>query len=123
MPLHIDYRNGVYWIENPVIPEENFAEKWNQEPSKRVAFYHWLKIIRRDIIENPLKCFGIDEISDCLSNSLGKAPVNRAVRKLGNEILFNRKSGNLYINGLTGGLSAISTTKSKLVKEHTFFGS
>ena len=31
-------------------------------------------------------------------------------------------NGNLYINGLTGGITTTPTEKSKPVKEHTFFG-
>ena len=51
MPQFI-YKNGnEYKIPNPSNTEENFAEKWNEEPAKATAFFEWLAKVRRDIIE------------------------------------------------------------------------
>jgi Second Messenger Oligonucleotide or Dinucleotide Synthetase domain len=32
MAHHIENRKGVWWVENPVQPDENFADKWNAFP-------------------------------------------------------------------------------------------
>lgn len=122
MPEYIEYRNGVYWVENPVMREENFADKWNQKSSKKDAFYNWVAQARRDIIEIPLKCFGIDEIAKLLGERLGNAPVNRAAKEMGNQARSTRQAGGLFVKGLTGGLSTTTSVGSKVVKEHTFFG-
>ena len=43
MPLFIEQRHDGYWVENPVMSEENFADKWNETPAKATAFYQWLR--------------------------------------------------------------------------------
>lgn len=47
----VENRNGRWWIVNPVDPDENFADKWNEHPERREAFVQWLKKIRIDFIE------------------------------------------------------------------------
>lgn len=122
MPSFIELRGQTYWVENPVLSGENFAEKWEHEPIKRTTFNNWMRQVRKDLIEDPLECYGIDAISDMYKTTLGKSPVERAIKRMGGETLEARKNGNLYVNGLTGGISTIPTEKSKRVKEHTFFG-
>lgn len=122
MPEYIECRDGIYWVENPVMHEENFADKWNQEDSKRTAFYNWLAKAQCEIISNPLACFGIDEIAKQLSFSLGEAPINRAIKSMGNDNFIARQSGNLFVSSLTKGLSTTAISGGKVVKEHTFFG-
>ncbi len=41
-------RNGVYWIANPVDPEENFADKWVEKPRKARVFLEWLSSIEKE---------------------------------------------------------------------------
>ncbi|KQV51698.1 hypothetical protein ASE26_29375 [Duganella sp. Root198D2] len=48
MASHIEQRNGVYWIENPADPRENFADKWQETPAKKDAFYEWLELAKED---------------------------------------------------------------------------
>lgn len=48
MDSHIQKQNGVDWVSNPVNPEENFADKWEETPSKRDNFHKWLAAARRD---------------------------------------------------------------------------
>ena len=38
MQNHIEYNNGEYKILNPVMQEENFADKWNEKPQKAKKF-------------------------------------------------------------------------------------
>ena len=122
MPQFIEKRGGKYWIANPVIQEENFADKWNENPNKPTAFMHWLQKVREDLISDPLGCFGQDSLAIHYKQVLGKAPVERAVCAIGNSTRTARENGKLYINGLTGGISTVPTERSKPVKEHTFFG-
>lgn len=122
MPEHIQVRNGEFWIENPVMNEENFADKWNTVPSKQTAFVRWLARARKELIDDPLSCIGIDSIAEKFKQHLGQAPTERALRSMGNDTRIARSSGSLYANGLTGGLTTTATSSSKPVKEHTFFG-
>ena len=38
MPHYIENRDGRWWVPNPVEPDENFADKWNERPARRQAF-------------------------------------------------------------------------------------
>ena len=40
--------NGVDWIANPVLPSENFAEKWMKEPQKKASFEEWTNKFKAD---------------------------------------------------------------------------
>ena len=122
MPEHFQVRNGEFWIENPVMKEENFADKWNTAHSKQTAFVRWLARARKELIDDPLSCIGIDSIAEKFKQYLGQAPTERALKSMGNDTRIARSSGSLYVNGLTGGLTTTATTNSKPVKEHTFFG-
>jgi len=48
MHLHIEDRNGVKWVSNPVNPNENFADKWAENPEKEAKFVEWLERAQRD---------------------------------------------------------------------------
>jgi hypothetical protein len=122
MTDYIEIRNGVFWISNPVMPKENFADKWQEFPERKDAFMGWIQKARRDFIDNPLNAVGLDRIGNMLGESLGKAPVNRAMANMGKEAYKSRISGKLYSNGLTGGLTTTASVGAKVVKGHTFFG-
>ena len=122
MPEHINCRNGVYWVENPVMKEENSADKWALEPTKRDAFFKWVNRAQKELATDPLSCYGINTVAEHYKHLLGQAPVERAVNSLGNDVLTARKNGNLYISGLGGGLNVSQQKGDKQVKEHTFFG-
>lgn len=83
MAKYIECRNGVFWIENPVMKEENFADKWNDSPNKRIAFMSWLAQARKDLIDEPLSCLGINNVANKYKICLGRAPVDRAIKQLG----------------------------------------
>lgn len=122
MPNHIQVRNGEFWIENPVMKEENFADKWNTIPSKQTAFVRWLARARKELVDDPLSCIGIDSIAEEFKQHLGQAPIERALKSMGQDTRIARSNGSLYANGLTGGLTTTAVANSKPIKEHTFFG-
>lgn len=122
MPQFIEKRGGRYWIANPVMREENFADKWNEDPNKVSAFMYWLQKVKRDLIIDPLGCFGQDNLANQYKQVLGKAPVERALTTLGHNMRLERQNGNLYMNGLTGGLTDTPSASSKPVKDHVFYG-
>ena len=123
MPQFIEKRGSIYWIKNPVMPEENFADKWNINPNKPIAFYSWLEKVKKDLITDPLALLGQDSIANQYKRVLGKSPVERAVNALANNTRSERQQGNLYMNGLAGGLTAKPTVTSKPIKDHVFYGS
>lgn len=122
MPRYIENRYGMIWVANPVLPQENFADKWNSDRSKQIAFDYWIKKVKKDLITDPLAAFGQDTIANIYKQSLGEKPVTRAMKVLGNGVRKERETGNLHMNGLTGGLTTTPTTNSKPVKDHVFYG-
>lgn len=126
MPLFIKKEGNLFKIQNPVMPEENFADKWNSNPNKAKAFFNWLKQAQKDLIERPIQAKGIDDISKIFYETLGEAPVKRALKSIGKETHQARQNNKLYINGLSSGIalnnSINSINTSIPVKEHTFFG-
>lgn len=122
MTNYITCRNNQYSIPNPVMSEEDFADKWNENPEKARAFYKWVSQARKDLLEDAMNLVGLDEICDNLKHSLGDAPVKRAFNKLGEESRDNRGKGALFVNGLTGTLGTVNVSSAIKVKEHTFFG-
>ena len=122
MEEYIEIRDGIYWIANPVSEEENFADKWQIYPKRKDAFYGWLKKAKRDFITLPMNTAGIDSIASELEKILGEAPVKRAVKKYADDMYKARTNGELYVLGLTGGLTTKESSGSTLVKKHNFYG-
>ena len=48
MPGKIEYKDGKWRVMNPVDPDENFADKWNEYPKRREAFLRWLSQVQID---------------------------------------------------------------------------
>ena len=82
MPSFIESRGGKLWVQNPVDPDENFADKWNDYPERREAFMQWLEKVRIDFTTISKSSslsdglFGLDE-------SLGRKTISEAALKLG----------------------------------------
>ena len=119
---HIKVKNGVEWVENPVMPDENFADKWHEFPQRKRAFILWVQKAYRDFVVKPLSVEGLDRIGNIFGESLGKAPVNRALAKIAEETKNRREENSLYSSGLKTGLTTAAALGSKVVKGHTFFG-
>lgn len=122
MPLFIERRHDGYWVENPVMSEENFADKWNETPAKATAFYQWLRQLKHDLLTAPLACYGQDNLANHYMGVFGKQPVERAVKALAHNTRSVRQNNNLHMNGLTGGLTTTPTAASKPVRDHIFYG-
>lgn len=82
MPKHIEVRNGKWWVENPVEPGENFADKWNEKPERRNAFLKWLAQVQVDF-EAALNSDSLKKASDSLGTVLGMRDTNSAAKALG----------------------------------------
>ncbi len=81
MDCFIEDRNGVTWISNPVNPNENFADKWEEEPTKQDAFQRWLTAARRDFGAY-LNSARSDDVPKILKERLGETMVEKVVDTL-----------------------------------------
>ena len=114
--------NQKFIIVNPVMIEENFAEKWNDEPRKARAFYTWLDQAMKDIVISPMKMINMVEQGKHIQKSFGEGIVNRALKRISEATVSARDEGKLYVNGLKSGLSYGTTCKTDPIPRHTFYG-
>jgi hypothetical protein len=112
------YGRRIRVVRNPVNPEENFADKWSENPQKERKFYDWLDKIREDFsITTSQK--GLDLIAESLKPSLGNKIVTEAFKNVGENSRLKRESGGLNMAAGTGILGETGRTK---VKNHNNFG-
>ena len=78
MGQYIKCVKGETWVENPVNPTENFADKWSEEPIKGKNFQRWLSQVRRDFALY-LRDSRFDSFPDGLKQRLGKRLVERTL--------------------------------------------
>lgn len=114
--------SGKYKICNPVMEEENFADKWAIEPEKAKAFFDWLERAKEEIITKPMLLEGVVEQSKLVKSCFGDKVTNRAYNRIGEETRIARENQNLYTSNLKGGVSTVADEDSKPIPGHTFYG-
>ncbi len=123
LPHHIEERYSsehgklIKWISNPVNDQENFADKWVDEPVKEENFYKWMRQVKMDI-ENALGKRGLQFIQESLEKPFGKIAITETFSSYGENLLKKRESGNLKMAAGTGMLGSVGST----IKGHNFHG-
>ena len=121
MKNYIEIRNGKYWVANPVNPNgENFADKWEAEPQRRVRFLEWLAQVERDL-DQALRQQGrgFDKVGEALNPVFGESLIKNASARYGKALLEQRTTGNMKVALGTGMLGAIGA---RPVPRHTNYG-
>lgn len=123
MPDHIETRRfgdkEVKWVENPVNPQENFADKWEESHRKEENFYKWMEEAKKDITE-AFRETGLDRIGERLKAPFGKKVMMEAMNRYGQRLKGKRENGTLFMASGTGMLGSVGEIK---VENHTFYGS
>ncbi len=47
----ISYKNGKWNVPNPADPEDNLANKWNEDERIPKSFFKWVTTIKKDLFE------------------------------------------------------------------------
>lgn len=81
----VEYRNGKWWVANPVDDDENFADKWNEYPARRESFLAWLKKVQRDL-NAAMTSRNFNESAEILAPVLGRSTIARVAQNLGRPI-------------------------------------
>jgi len=119
-----EYGMEIEWISNPVNVLENFADRWNDQNSyRRDNFYCWLDQLSIDLNDAENKT-GLQNISESLSASFGRKPVQAAFGQIADHMRDLTNSGNNNIdrnNGLVG-LATAGLTSINPIKKHDFYG-
>jgi hypothetical protein len=77
MPKYIKRTNGIVQILNPVNPNENFAEKWQEHPDKETNFMAWMIKVQTDL-EAMIGGENISKVSERLKRVFGTVAVTKA---------------------------------------------
>jgi len=109
---------GRTLVANPSHEEENFADKWAEDPTLEAYFYKWLQQAKENF-KRPLEEDGILNIANAMKKSLGETPVNFALKKWGSDMQKLSDSGRLRT---TVGTTSIGASTSISNKKHTFYG-
>jgi hypothetical protein len=120
MPSFVTQEGGRHWVANPAQPEENFADKWNDYPERREAFYAWMREITTTLAAvAAMPGRGLQVVAARLAESFGAEPIRLAATRIGENMRTQRDTGKLYMGStglLTASVSGVSVTP------HTFHG-
>lgn len=105
-------------ISNPVNPEENFADKWPENPNKEKIFYEWMRKLATDILS--LENQTMIQLGESFKKHFGKAG-EKVFRDNATTLRANRENGNLKMASTTG---ILSTTAGNIAvaAAHSFYG-
>lgn len=116
------YEHGkwIKWIGNPVNEEENFADKWPENPKKQENFFKWMDKVKMDI-SSFYEIKGIHRIQESFSKSFGDNLTRVSFGNIADRTYKQRENENLFMKQGTGILGSIATG-STIVKSHNFHG-
>ena len=110
--------DGHYVIQNPVNADENFADKWVENPKRQQNFFKWLEKVKADVTTLTSTELTYIQCGRYLQTIFGEKVVNRVLERESSETRNARDNGTLRMSS-TGILGTVGATT---VKAHTFFG-
>lgn len=113
----ITFENGIWRVENPVNPQENFADKWNERPERAVRFFEWLDTLEADLA-NAQKQSDLNQFAKALTPAFGKELVERSLLRFGRRIDDTHQHGELRMSAKTGALGSSGV----VVPKNTWYG-
>jgi hypothetical protein len=138
MPMFIENSGDHFYVRNPSMREENYAEKWNRKKNSegtmlQNAFLEWHDNVRNTVdLLAELSSKGTDKLFNSFTDSFGKAPVQYArdtwiestnIDRVSNKIGVVLATGSIVSLGSAQNALASSVTPVSKVKSNTFFGS
>lgn len=123
MPMFIEERKvqgeKQWFIWNETTAGENFAEKWNSDPSRAEAFFDWHARAGADL-DRLAVVEGLDRLTKSLRESFGDGPVSKVMNEVTQRVSSARQGGHLGVIPALG-LTASSGLGAS-VRPNTFFG-
>lgn len=112
-----EYGRTIKWIANPVNSEENFADKWPEEPRKERIFFEWIGKLKADILG--YEKMDRIQLQEALKKNFGEEETLKTFSNIAKRTLNERKSGKLKM-AATGMLSTLGNIGVKA--GHNFYG-
>lgn len=97
-----------FFIENPSFAGENFADKWNEYPSRAAAFFEWLNQAKRDFTDKGLLSMSRVQMAAAMNSAIGAITSKRVFSEMAKEeelaiinkqIKVDPKAGTLSTSG------------------------
>jgi hypothetical protein len=107
-----------YFVWNETTQGENFAEKWNDDPGRALAFYRWHKRVELDLARLS-EMEGMDQLTEELSQTLGEGVVRKALDDHTGSLSAARGAGRL---GLVASVGLSTSAGAAPIRSNTFFG-
>ncbi|MHB8665816.1 MAG: nucleotidyltransferase domain-containing protein [Acidimicrobiales bacterium] len=117
MPGLVECRNGVYWVENPVQPAENFADRWRGHPERAQRFFEWMEQAQADFLGYGSER-GVDRVLEKIAKTFGEGAAQHAGKVEGTNVVRAREAGVLGVDA--AGLLGSATRRP--APRHTFHG-
>lgn len=112
--------DGKWCVLNPAVDGENFADKWNDYPERRQAYFDWHSDLCHTLDDlSGMRGAGLPTVTARLAKSFGLEPVQGAAIKVGKQLAEKRSMGNLRMR--TGGLLSTGSA-GVILPEHQFYG-
>ena len=94
MPALLERRNGTWWLENPIQPKENFADRWQDEPGSDERFFAWMEQAKIDFAATWSRAWTRPD-RDQARRELRRGPAQRAGHEFGGELRTRGTLGRL----------------------------
>jgi Second Messenger Oligonucleotide or Dinucleotide Synthetase domain len=111
------HQKTIKWVSNPVNVEENFADKWADNPKRQTNFYNWIAQVQKDV-QQITQQKGIYLIQESFGKPFGKEMAAKTFSNYAETSRLLRESGNVKMAAQTGMLGSVGT----VVKNHNFYG-
>lgn len=118
MPGLVEGGLGGYVVSNPVVPAENFADRWKGHPTRVRRFFQWMEQAQRDFTEIGA-ADGIDNVITKAASVLGPNAARAAQHAFGEGLRTMRVDGRMVMAPVTGALVQGTTSP---VPQHVFHG-
>ena len=119
MPRYVMRTNtGAAFVENPVNPLENFADKWVTHPRREQCFVRWIAQARLDL--ERLESARLSNMQNPLSCWVGQPAATRAIKAYA-QIIQSQRDTRIAVSAATGELASKSA-QAVVSPRHTFFG-
>lgn len=117
MKNHIECRNGIFWVANPVNAKENFADKWEEEPKKKANFLNWILKVQADV-DAIVSSKDMFSIQSCLEKPFGKELITETFSTRAKRMKELRDNNKLKMSSV----GVLGSSIGQTVKPHTFYG-
>lgn len=102
-------RNGRYYIENPSLITENFADKWNKHPKRADIFFKWLHKAQEDFDLGTLETFDRVQMGKHINGTFGENTCKAVYKQRAEKEVKAVGDQNLKVNPANGNLSKVGS--------------